>query len=54
MIAAPPRLQDVRCPVSDHLLFRAAGQGTVIEIRCRCGHVVRVEGVLQTRIIADR
>jgi hypothetical protein len=53
-LSTPPRLVDVRCPVSGHLLFRAMGQGTVIDIRCACKRIVRVEALHAPRIMPDR
>lgn len=40
--SAPPRLQDVRCPVSGHVVFQAADArfGTVIAKVCKCGRLV--------------
>jgi phage FluMu protein Com len=35
-------LRDVRCPECGRLLFRAVGEGTVVEIKCKCSRVVRV------------
>lgn len=51
---APPRLVDVRCPVSGHLLCRASGQGTVVDVRCICKRLIRIEDIYHPRIIADR
>jgi len=52
-VAAPP-LIEVRCPVSGHLLCRASGQGTVVDLRCICKRLIRIEDIHHPRIIADR
>jgi phage FluMu protein Com len=51
MVVCAPALVDVRCPVSDHLLLRAQGQGTRIEIRCRCGRVVEIDDPTRPRVL---
>lgn len=46
--------RDVRCPACGRLLFRASGQGTTVEIKCKCSRIVtrEADGRLRTEDLA--
>jgi hypothetical protein len=52
---APPTLVEVRCPVSDHLLFKArAGAAVMVEIRCVCKRRLWVAHATHITVVPDR
>jgi hypothetical protein len=47
-------LVEVRCPRSDHLLFRAPSDRPLdIEVRCRCGRLLLVEDACAIGVLTE-